>query len=105
MYNKPVLIHALVDCAEQIDRTYWHSFSVDVPRDAQYLEFVSHHGQTEVLWNRTGSQVKKDKVQIRRNVIDVLYLTQANSGYYNLRKKDHTLLRRKKLEVEGNDVK
>lgn len=102
VYNKPVLIHALVDCAEEIHRTYWNSFSIDVPREAQYLEFISLHGQTDVLWNRTGSQVKNDKVQIKRSVIGVFYLTQADNGYYNLRKKDHTLLRRQKLEVKGN---
>lgn len=105
MYNKPVLIHALVECAEDIDRSYWQSFSIDVPREAQYLEFISLHGQTDVLWNRTGSQVKKDKVGMKRNVINIFHLTQADNGYYNLRKNDHTLLRRKKLEVEGNDVK
>lgn len=94
----------VLECAEDIDRTYWQSFSIDVPREAQYLEFISLHGQTDVLWNRTGSQVKKDKVRMKRNVIDIFHLTQANNGYYNLRKNDHTLLRRKKLEVEANQL-
>lgn len=101
--NKPVVIHALVDCADDVTRTYWHAFSIDVPREAQYLEFTSlKGGQTDVLWNRTGPQVKKDKVQFKWNVIDVFFLTQADNGYYNLRKKDHTLLKRNKLQVEGN---
>lgn len=104
-WNKPVLISALVDCADKITRTYWHSLSFEVPRDAQYLEFTPLGGsETTVLWNRTWSQVKKDKVQMKWNVIDVFYLTQADNGYYNLRKKDNTLLKRKKLQVEGNET-
>lgn len=104
--NKPVLIHALVDCADDITLTYWHALSLDVPRDAQYLEFISlKGGQAEVLWNRTGSQVKTDKVQMKRNVINIFFLTQADNGYYNLRKKDHTLLKRKKLQVKGKKIK
>lgn len=100
------LIYALVDCADEITRTYWHGFSIDVPRDAQYLEFIPLDGrEPTVLWNRTGSLVKKDKVQIKWNVIDVFSLTQADNGYYNLRKKDNTLLKRQKLQVEGNELK
>lgn len=46
----------------------------------------------------------KGKVQMNWNVIDVLNLTQANEGYYNLRRKDNTLVKRKKLKVEGNEI-
>lgn len=46
----------------------------------------------------------KGKVQMKWNVIDVFNLTQADEGYYNLRRKDNTLVNRKKLKVEGNDT-
>lgn len=37
------------------------------------------------------------------DVWEITTLTQADSGYYNLRKKDNTLLSRKLLTVEGDD--
>lgn len=104
--NKPVVICAPAACADDVTRTYWHALSINVPRDAHYLEFTPlSGGEATVLWNRTGSQAKKDKVQFKWNVIDVFYLTQADNGYYNLRKKDNTLMKRKRLQVEGNKIK
>lgn len=38
------------------------------------------------------------------NIIDIFNLTQADEGFYNLRRKDDTLVRRKKLKVEGNEI-
>lgn len=46
----------------------------------------------------------KGKVQMKWNIIDIFNLTHADEGYYNLRRKDNTLVNRKKLKVEGNEI-
>lgn len=49
--------------------------------------------------------INKENLKINRNKIYVQSLTQLDNGYYNLRRKDNTLLTRKKLQVEGNGIK
>lgn len=104
--DNPVLICVPLDCAETITGVYGQAVSLHVPREAQYLEFTPVDGkETTVLWNRTSSQVKKGKVKIKGNIIDLYNLTQMENGYYNLRRKDNTLVKRKSLTVKGNKIK
>lgn len=42
---------------------------------------------------------------VKWNEINLLDLTQVNSGYYNLRRNDNTLLSRKMVQVKGNEIK
>lgn len=102
-YNKHILTCALLDCADEVTATYGHSFEIDIPRDAQYLEFVTlDRSESMVLWNRTGSQVRSKNLMVKKNEITVFDLTQKNSGYYHLRRNDNTLLSRKIVQVKGN---
>lgn len=81
-------------------------YSLNVPRQAEYLEFTPLHSvdQTKVLWNRTNPQTYKGgRVKVKWNIAEITTLTKADSGHYNLRKKDNTLLSRKLLTVEGDD--
>lgn len=99
------LIFALLDCADEIKGIYGESISIYAPTDAQYLEFTKLASkETTVVWNRTDPKVRRSNVQMTWNNIDITGLTHADNGHYNLRKKDNTLLSRKKLKVQGNEV-
>lgn len=51
-----------------------------------------------------GPKMTKGKVLANWGIVDIVNLTQADEGYYNFRRKDNTLVNRKKLKVEGNDT-
>lgn len=106
VWNKPLLACALLECADEVTKTYGNSFYFNVPREAQYLEFIRLNSkETKVVWNRTGSLINKENLKINRNEIQVHRLTQLDNGYYNIRRKDNTLISRKKVHVEGNGIK
>nr|XP_046262346.1 uncharacterized protein LOC124068277 isoform X2 [Scatophagus argus] len=93
----------ILDCAEEVTRYYGHLYSYSVPREAEFLEFIPLHSvdQLMVLWNLTDSQTNKGaRRQMKRNSWEISGVTQADAGYYNLRKKDNTLLSRVLLRVE-----
>ncbi|XP_003970429.2 uncharacterized protein [Takifugu rubripes] len=95
----------VLECGAEVTKTYGNSFYIDVPREAQYLEFTRLNSkETTVLWNRTGSLINKENLKINRNQIHVHSLTQLDNGYYNIRKKDNTLMSRKKLQVEAKET-
>ncbi|XP_041800145.1 uncharacterized protein LOC121611590 [Chelmon rostratus] len=94
----------ILDCVDEIRRNYGDAYRHDVPRQAEYLEFTPLRAldQTKVLWNRTDPQTnRRGRGPVKRNMLEIIGLTQADSGYYNFRKKDNTLLSRILLAVEG----
>lgn len=102
----PVLLCAFPDCADEFVRTYGEFFTFNVPIEAEYLEFTPLYSEEEpeLLWNRTNPRdYKGGKVRMASDDGWIESVTQSDSGFYDLRKKDNTLLSRKQLIVEGDD--
>lgn len=94
------------DCADQFTRTYGEFFTFNIPIQAEYLEFTPLHSEEEptLLWNRTNPyDYKGGKLQMSSDIGGITSVTQSDNGFYDLRKKDNTLLSRKQLKVEGDD--
>ncbi|XP_044220677.1 uncharacterized protein LOC122991108 isoform X1 [Thunnus albacares] len=95
----------ILECAEQVVRSYKAMYSFNVPREAEFLEFtpILSVDQPRVLWNRTDPQTNTGgRGHVKHNVWEISELTQADNGLYNFRKKDKTLLSRIKLIVKAN---
>lgn len=102
----PVLLWAFPDCAEDFTRTYGEFFTFKVPTEAEYLEFTPLHSEEEsqLLWNRTNPHAYKgSKVVMSSDVVGISEVIPSDNGFYDLRKKDNTLLSRRRLIVEGDD--
>ncbi|XP_034037616.1 uncharacterized protein LOC117520378 isoform X3 [Thalassophryne amazonica] len=92
----------IVDCSEEILKTYGEDLYYDISRQSEFLEFTPTRSldQPKVLWNQTSTQSRKtDRVWVRFNSWEMIKLSQADNGYYNFRRKDNTLLSRIKLTV------
>lgn len=94
---------ALSDCADETMKVYGASYTFRIQPQTEYVEFEPLHSSEElmVLWNRSDSQVHKDRLHVKWNKAKITHITQANAGYYNLRRKDNSLLARELLKVEG----
>lgn len=103
----PVLLCAFPDCADEFTRTYGEFYTFNVPLQAEYLEYTPLYSEEEpkLLWNRTNRHAYKGgRVQMNSNVVGITAVTQSDNGFYDWRKKDNTLLSRKRLKVEGDDT-
>ncbi|CAK6956583.1 uncharacterized protein LOC128363195 isoform X1 [Scomber scombrus] len=113
LYN--ILSVNILDCAEEVERSYKSMYSGHIPREAELLEFIPilRKDQPMVLWNRTDPQTHKGgRVLVQHRGWEITKLTQADNGFYNVRKKDNTLISRIKLTVteynryyDGYDMK
>ncbi|XP_076594598.1 uncharacterized protein LOC143325444 [Chaetodon auriga] len=100
-----VITLKILDCAEDDIENYGDFYNCAVPRQTEYVEFTPLHNldETKILWNRTDPQTnKRGRGQVRYNTLELESVTQADSGYYNFRRKDNTLLSRKRLTVQEN---
>ncbi|XP_053180110.1 uncharacterized protein LOC128363195 isoform X1 [Scomber japonicus] len=106
----------ILDCAEEVERSYNSMYSGHIPREAELLEFISilrRRDKPYVLWNRTNPQTRKgSRVLVQGDSWKITKLVQPDNGFYNIRKKDNTLISRIKLTVKeytrhytGDDVK
>ncbi|XP_061691209.1 uncharacterized protein LOC133508799 isoform X2 [Syngnathoides biaculeatus] len=87
----------VLECADEVQKYYHARYRIDIPSLAEILEFTKLHGSdTVVLWNRSSVASAS---RMKENVWDMSDLTQDDSGYYNLRSKDYTLMWRKKIIV------
>ncbi|KAL6117690.1 uncharacterized protein ACO6RY_15423 [Pungitius sinensis] len=94
----------IMECADEVMPNYGDNFSKEVPREAEILEFTPLQGgdQLKVLWNRSDPQaINRGRGQINRNFYNIRNLNQADTGFYNFRGKDNTLISRIKLEVKA----
>ncbi|XP_071373467.1 uncharacterized protein [Centroberyx affinis] len=92
----------VLDCSDKDSRNYGAMYSCSISRRADFLEFTPLHSldQPRILWNRTDPQASRGgRGQVDRSVWEMMKVTQADNGYYNFRKKDNTLVSRKKLTV------
>ncbi|XP_037117387.1 uncharacterized protein wu:fc21g02 [Syngnathus acus] len=89
----------VLECAGEVQRYYHGTYRLNIPSQAEILEFSKiDHADLEILWNRTqigGASRGRAKL----NSWEMSELTQGDSGYYNFRKKDYTLISRTKLIV------
>ncbi|XP_073343485.1 uncharacterized protein [Pagrus major] len=99
--NKLITLQIL-DCATEITNTYGARHTFSIPSQAEYLEFTPlNTDQTKVLWDRNDPQVSKGgRRKMKPGGWEIISLTTDDSGYYNFRKKDNTLLSRIRLTVE-----
>ncbi|XP_068570783.1 uncharacterized protein [Cebidichthys violaceus] len=91
------------DCADKVVQYYGDRYSIKVPREAEFLEFIPLHSvdQSKVLWNRTDPQTNNGgRGRFKHNVWQMRNLNQADMGHYNIRAKDNPLLSRILLEVK-----
>ncbi|XP_061643448.1 uncharacterized protein LOC133484611 [Phyllopteryx taeniolatus] len=89
------------ECADEVQRYYHGWYRVDIPSLAEILEFFKiDNSDAVILWNRSDTQTSAaSRGRVKENAWDMSELTQDDNGYYNFRKKDYTLLWRKKLTV------
>ncbi|XP_077433828.1 uncharacterized protein LOC144058974 [Vanacampus margaritifer] len=91
----------VLECADEVQKYYHTKFRVDIPSQAETLEFyTASNTYPSILWNRTHTG-GPSKGKVKHNSWEISDLTQADGGYYNFRKEDHTLLSRIKLRVTG----
>ncbi|XP_019222001.1 uncharacterized protein LOC100694395 isoform X2 [Oreochromis niloticus] len=92
----------VLECAEKVTRNYYYTWEYSIPRRAEILEFTPLHSpdQPKILWNRTDSQIRESRAEVRNGNWQLSYLTHADSGYYNFRDKDHSVLARVLLKVQ-----
>ncbi|XP_053180112.1 uncharacterized protein LOC128363195 isoform X3 [Scomber japonicus] len=106
----------ILDCAEEVERSLYSMYSGHIPREAELLEFISIpriRDKPHVLWNRTNPRTRKgSRVLVQGDSWKITKLVESDSGFYNIRKKDNTLISRIKLTVKeyilyynGDDVK
>ncbi|XP_051937154.1 uncharacterized protein LOC127610725 [Hippocampus zosterae] len=89
----------VLECADAVQRYYHSQYRVNIPSNAEILEFSTFdNSDLVILWNRTQSS-GASRGQVKQNYWEMSDITQADNGYYNFRKKDYTLLTRKKLTV------
>ncbi|XP_057706465.1 uncharacterized protein LOC130924130 isoform X2 [Corythoichthys intestinalis] len=91
----------VLECADGAHRYYHATYRINIPSHAEILEF-SKIDQPElvILWNRSNSQTDgASRSRMKHNSWEISKVTQADSGYYNVRQKNYTLLSRKKLTV------
>lgn len=102
---QPLSVH--VECAQEVTKDYGDEYIFDVSREAEILEFASIHNKRDVkvLWSRSGVQGQQGRVKISLSTARIRDLTQVDNGYYNLRKKDSTLIWRRLLTVKGDKWK
>ncbi|XP_031175527.1 uncharacterized protein LOC116064437 isoform X2 [Sander lucioperca] len=96
----------IVECAYKMYRNYGKSYSYTVPRQTEFVEFTPLHSEDlpRVLWNRTDPEANKgSRWQMKGFILAIKNVNQADSGYYNFRKKDNTLLSRIRLTVKENN--
>ncbi|XP_057706553.1 uncharacterized protein LOC130924167 isoform X2 [Corythoichthys intestinalis] len=91
----------VLECADAAQRYYHATYRIILPSHAEILEFYQiDQPELVILWNRSNSQTGgTSRGRMRNNAWEISELTQADSGYYNVRQKDYTLLSRKKLTV------
>lgn len=94
---------ALSECADETMKYYGESYTFDINARTEYVEFKPLHSSDEpaVLWNRTNSKTHKGRLQFKWDQGKMASITPADAGYYNLRRKDNSLVSRKLLIVEG----
>lgn len=92
------------ECAQEVTKYYGDEYIFDVPREADILEFASIYTKrnVKVVWNRSSAQTHQKRVKISWSTARIRDLTQVDNGYYNLRKKDSTLIWRRLLTVKGD---
>uniref|UniRef100_UPI003AB0DBBA uncharacterized protein n=1 Tax=Centroberyx gerrardi TaxID=166262 RepID=UPI003AB0DBBA len=92
----------VLDCSDKESRTYGERYSTSFSTRVNFLEFTPLHSldQPRILWNRTDPQASRGgRGKVDYNVWEMMKVTQADNGYYNFRKKDNTMVSRKKLTV------
>lgn len=97
----------ILECAVDAMRFYGERYYLDVPQEAEYLEFTPslRNSPTKLLWNRTNPQVSQgSRAQMKKNAWVIMKVTGKDSGYYNIRKKDRSLLSRTLLKVEVDSI-
>ncbi|XP_030252204.1 uncharacterized protein LOC115568766 isoform X2 [Sparus aurata] len=97
-----IIILRVLDCSEKKIKTFGETYTLDVSRRVEYLEFTPlHTNQTTVLWNRSNSEAsKRGRGGMTSRGWEIICLAPADSGHYNFRKKDNSLLSRIRLTVE-----
>ncbi|XP_041652825.1 uncharacterized protein LOC121515932 [Cheilinus undulatus] len=97
----------VMECAIDAMRFYGERYYLDVPQEAEYLEFTPslRNSPTTVLWNRTDPQVSQgSRGKMKKNAWEIIKVTGKDSGYYNVRRKDRSLLSRTLLKVEADSI-
>ncbi|XP_077466331.1 uncharacterized protein LOC144082791 isoform X2 [Stigmatopora argus] len=92
----------VLECADDVQMLYHHKYRLNLPSHAEIVEFYKIEpaaDQAVTLWNRSDPQ-SSSRGQVNEYGWEMSDLTQADNGYYNIRKKDHTLLMRKKITVQ-----
>ncbi|XP_037635539.1 uncharacterized protein LOC119494011 isoform X1 [Sebastes umbrosus] len=99
-----ILSLTIKECSETITQYYGDIYSINIPREAEFLEFtpLGKVKTQTVLWNRTAPTSQRSRGSIKHNGWVMKDLTQDDMGHYNVRAKDNTLLSRKGLAIEAN---
>ncbi|XP_004545450.3 uncharacterized protein LOC101464849 [Maylandia zebra] len=92
----------VLECAKNVTRDYYYTWEDSIPRWAEILEFTPLHSpdQPKILWNRTDSQIRESRAEVKNGNWQLSYLTQADSGYYNFMDKNHSVLAKVLLKVK-----
>ncbi|XP_036932992.1 uncharacterized protein LOC119007428 isoform X1 [Acanthopagrus latus] len=92
----------VLDCSEKKTKTFGETYTLDVSRRAEYLEFTPlHTSQTTVLWSRSNSEASEGgRGGMTSRGWEIVCLSPADRGHYNFRKKDNSLLSRIRLSVQ-----
>ncbi|XP_034739633.1 uncharacterized protein LOC117951812 isoform X2 [Etheostoma cragini] len=96
----------ILDCAYEAYKKYGTSYGTVIPGQTEYIEFLHFHSKDLpiVLWNLSDPQANKgSRWRMRGLIWEIMYLTYADGGYYNFRKKDKTVLTRERIRVLVND--
>ncbi|XP_023814968.1 uncharacterized protein LOC101174273 [Oryzias latipes] len=92
----------ILDCASEISKVYGEELEYGLPQKAVFLEFTPFHrlDYPVILWN--GTNFYEARVRVEKYKFRMSRLTQADSGFYNFKQKDKTLVSRLRLTVQGN---
>ncbi|XP_077588875.1 uncharacterized protein LOC144207334 isoform X2 [Stigmatopora nigra] len=92
------------ECGGVEETHYHHTFRLKIPSDSEMVEFYKSEPAAEqavTLWNRSDPQ-SSSRGRMKESEWQMSDLTQADNGYYNVRKKDGTLLARTKITVQAH---
>ncbi|XP_008291360.1 uncharacterized protein LOC103365651 isoform X1 [Stegastes partitus] len=95
----------VLDCADEVKKKYGEFWTLSFPRGAALFEFTPPNSVDPpvVLWNRSNPLVKSgNRGRVSGNSWQVSNVAQSENGFYNIRKKDNTLLSRIHLTVKEN---
>ncbi|KAM3613244.1 uncharacterized protein V6R79_022913 [Siganus canaliculatus] len=90
-------------CSLNVSRTYGDTLMYKIPRQTDFIEYIPSNPEAPqmVLWNRTDPQINIGRrLKVKDDVAKIDSVIQADSGHYNNRKADWSLVTRIHLTVQ-----